>query len=117
MKRKEFKDLFLEWNKKVQILNENIDDVDEDDFERDLDDLGSSMGLSGEDYQDEPEDYDRYHKSAEMLSANKNTVDEIVATLEADPDLLQKVLIELGFDPSDIPATKEGKTPIDPDLV
>jgi len=113
MKRKEFKDLFLEWNRKVQVLNENID---EDDLE-DLDDLGRSMGLSSEDYQDEPEDYERYHKSAEMLSANKDTVDEIVATLKSDPDLLQKVLSELGVDPSDIPATEDGKTPIDPDLV
>lgn len=106
MKRKEFKDLFLEWNRKVQVLNENID---EDDLE-DLDDLGRSMGLSSE-------DYERYHKSAEMLSANKDTVDEIVATLKSDPDLLQKVLSELGVDPSDIPATEDGKTPIDPDLV
>lgn len=105
MNRDEFTKLLIEWKQKNHIFEEN--EIEDDPIEQDLDDLGDSMGLSDEDYEDEPEDYDRYHKSAEMLS-----VDEIVSALESDSDLLASVLRELGIDPMDIP---EGGEPVDED--
>lgn len=107
MKRSEFKKLILEWNNKYQ-----INETEENDIDRDLDDLGSSLGLSDDDYQDEPEDYERYHKSAEMLS-----VDQIVSALEADPDLMEQVMAELGIDSNDLPAEDGSRTPMDEDLI
>ena len=106
MKRSDFKSLLLEWNSKY-VVNESDDPIDQD-----LDDLGNSMGLSNEDYQDEPEDYERYHKSAKMLS-----VDEIISALEADPLFRQKVLEELGVDYNDLPAEDGAPASIDPDLI
>lgn len=105
MNRNEFTKLLIEWQQKNRIFEEN--EIDDDPINQDLDDLGNSMGLRDEDYEDEPEDYDRYHRSAEMLS-----VDEIVSALESDSDLLASVLKELGIDPMDIP---EGGAPVDED--
>lgn len=111
MKRNDFKKLLTEW--KYLVKENDREDSEVDPIDMDLGDLGSELGgLSDEDYVDDPEDYERYHKSVESLS-----VEEIVAALQEDPELMSQVLSELGVDENDIPESGNEKTPIDSDLV
>lgn len=111
MRRNDFKNLLSEW--KCLLKENNQEDTEIDPVNMDLDNLGNELGgLSSDDYVDEPEDYERYHKSAEILS-----VDDIVSALQDDPELMSRVLAELGVDENDIPNEGGKRTPIDADLV